>query len=61
MYDDFDDTLPLPTEVETEFRDKAGDNLIALAWLSGHGVDSAPNDVALIQPETSTGIGYPDC
>jgi hypothetical protein len=49
MYDDFDDTLPLPTEVETEFRDKAGDNLIALAWLSGHGVDSAPNDVALIQ------------
>ena len=50
MYDyDFDDTLPLPDEVEQEFRDKAGDNLTAIAWLSGHGVESVPNDVALIQ------------
>ena len=49
MYDDFDDTLPLPTELETEFRDKAGDNLNAIAWLSGHGIESATNDVALIQ------------
>jgi hypothetical protein len=49
MYDDFDDTLPLPTEVEAEFRDKAGDNLTALAWLSDHDVESAPQDAALIQ------------
>jgi hypothetical protein len=59
MYSDFDDTLPLPTEVEREFRDKAGDNLTALAWLTDHGIDSAPTHVALIQcgmvwtPETS--------
>jgi hypothetical protein len=45
----FDDTLPLPAEVEAEFRDKAGDNLTALAWLTDHGIDSAPTDVALIQ------------
>jgi hypothetical protein len=49
MYFDFDDTLPLPAEVETEFRDKVGDNLTALAWLADHGIDSAPTDVALIQ------------
>jgi hypothetical protein len=49
MYSNFDDTLPLPNEVEQEFRDKAGDNLTALAWLSDHGIDSAPHDVALIQ------------
>jgi hypothetical protein len=50
MYDyDFDDTLPFPDEVEQEFRDKAGDNLTAIAWLSGHGIESAPQDVALIQ------------
>jgi hypothetical protein len=49
LYCDYDDTLPLPTEVETEFRDKAGDNLIALAWLSDHGIESAPQDAALIQ------------
>ena len=49
MYDDFDDTLPLPTEVENEFRKKAGDNLTALAWLYDHGVESAPQDAALIQ------------
>jgi hypothetical protein len=30
MYDDFDDTLPLPEEVEQEFREKAGDNLTAV-------------------------------
>jgi hypothetical protein len=45
----FDDTLPLPAEVEREFRDKAGDNLTALAWLTDHGIDSASTDVALIQ------------
>jgi len=49
MYSDFDDTLPLPAEVEAEFREKAGDNLTALAWLTDHGIDSAPTDVALIQ------------
>jgi hypothetical protein len=48
MYCDFDDTLPLPIEVEQEFRHKAGDILNALAWLSDHGVESAPSDVALI-------------
>jgi hypothetical protein len=46
----FDDTLPLPAEVETEYREKAGDDLTALAWLSDHGIDSAPQQhVALIQ------------
>jgi hypothetical protein len=45
----FDVTLPLPAEVEAEFREKAGDNLTALAWLTDHGIDSAPTDVALIQ------------
>jgi len=49
MYSDFDDTLPLPDEVEQEYREKAGDNLTALAWLSDYGVDSAPKHVALIQ------------
>jgi hypothetical protein len=49
MYCDYDDTLPLPREVEQEFREKAGDNLTATAWLSDHGIESAPNDVALIQ------------
>jgi hypothetical protein len=49
MYDDYDDTLPLPDEVEQEFRDKAGDNLTAIAWLSDHGIESAPQHVALIQ------------
>jgi len=49
MYCDFDDTLPLPTEVENEFSDKAGDNLNALTWLSDHGVESTRKDVALIQ------------
>lgn len=49
MYCDFDDTLPLPDEVEQEFRENAGDNLTAITWLSDHGVESAPQDVALIQ------------
>lgn len=45
----FDDTLPLPAEVEREFRDNAGDGLTAVAWLADHGIDSAPPDAALIQ------------
>jgi hypothetical protein len=45
----FDDTLPLPAEVEREFFDKAGDNLTALTWLADHGIDTAPQNVALIQ------------
>jgi hypothetical protein len=49
MYSDFDDTLPLPHEVEQEFREKAGDNLTAVAWLSEHGIDSPLQHVALIQ------------
>jgi hypothetical protein len=46
---EFDDTLPLPEEVEREFRDNAGDGLTAIAWLADHGVDSAPQYAALIQ------------
>jgi hypothetical protein len=46
---DFDDTLPLAAEVEREFRDNAGDNLTAIAWLADHGIDSAPLHAALIQ------------
>jgi hypothetical protein len=38
----FDDTLPLPTEVEREFLENAGDGLTTLAWLEDHGVDPAP-------------------
>jgi hypothetical protein len=45
----FDDTLPLPAEVEREFLDHAGDDLTALTWLAEHGIDSAPTHVALIQ------------
>jgi hypothetical protein len=48
MYSSFDDTLPLPDEVEQEFK-KAGDNLTTLAWLSDHGIDTAPQCAALIQ------------
>jgi hypothetical protein len=49
MYSDFDDTLPLPADVEAEFRDKAGDNLTALIWLADHGINSEPTEVALIR------------
>jgi hypothetical protein len=49
MYDDFDDTLPLPAEVEQQFLSHAGDNLTAVAWLADHGIDTAPQNVALIQ------------
>jgi hypothetical protein len=45
----FDDTLPLPDEVEREFLDKAGDGLTAVAWLADYGIDTAPQNVALIQ------------
>jgi hypothetical protein len=45
----FDDTLPLPTEVEREFLDHAGDGLTAIAWLADHGIDSAPPHAALVQ------------
>jgi hypothetical protein len=51
---DYDDTLPLPDEVEREFLDKAGDDLTALAWLEERDIDSAPilksvGKIALIQ------------
>jgi hypothetical protein len=55
----YDDTLPLPEEVEKEFYNKAGDNTEALAWLTERDVDSVPPHAALIQygmvwtPETS--------
>jgi hypothetical protein len=49
MYSNFDDTMPLPDEVEREFLDKAGDDLTALTWLADHGVEFAPEQVALIQ------------
>jgi hypothetical protein len=45
----FDDTLPLPNEVEREFRENAGDDLTAIAWLADHDIDAAPEHAALIQ------------
>jgi hypothetical protein len=45
----FDDTMPLPDEVEREFFENAGDSLTAIAWLADHGIDSAPQHAALIQ------------
>jgi hypothetical protein len=45
---EFDD-LPLPTEVEREYLDHAGDGLTAIAWLADLGIDSAPSHAALIQ------------
>ena len=45
----FDDTLPLPHEVEEEFHAKAGDGLTALAWLADHGIDAVPERAAVIQ------------
>ncbi|KJC60963.1 hypothetical protein UP10_08530 [Bradyrhizobium sp. LTSPM299] len=44
-----DDTLPLPDEVAQEFSDKVGDGLTAVAWLADHGIDTAPEHIALIQ------------
>src|SRR5258706_15939146 len=35
----FDDTLPLPDEVEREFLDNAGEDLTALAWLAENDID----------------------
>src|ERR1700694_5318647 len=50
----FDDTLPLPDEVEREFFDHAGDDLTALAWLAETYIDPAPiletvGKIALVQ------------
>jgi hypothetical protein len=47
----YDDTLPLPEEVEQEFFDKAGDNLTALAWLEERDIPASPflENVRLIQ------------
>jgi hypothetical protein len=50
----FDDTLPLPTEVEREFFDHAGDDLTAIAWLAERDIDPAPvldhvGKIALVQ------------
>jgi hypothetical protein len=39
---DYHDTLPLPNEVQHEYRESAGDNLTALAWLEERGIGSAP-------------------
>jgi len=54
MSSTFDDTLPLPAEVEREFLDHAGDELIAKTWLEDHGIDPAPiiehvGKIALVQ------------
>jgi hypothetical protein len=54
----FDDTLPLPDEVEREFLDKAGDDLTALAWLADHGIDAVSvlehfGRIALVQYGTA--------
>jgi hypothetical protein len=48
---DYDDTLPMPEEVEQEFFDKAGDNLTALAWLAERDIPASPflENVRLIQ------------
>jgi hypothetical protein len=45
----YDETLPLPADVEREFRENAGDGLTALAWLADHGIDAAPEHAAVIQ------------
>src|ERR1700737_3750048 len=44
----YDDTLPMPEEVEQEFFDKAGDNLTALAWLADHDIDPATIETAAL-------------
>ena len=49
LCNNFDDTLPLPAEVEREFLDKVDDCLTAIAWLAERGVESTPEHVALIQ------------
>jgi len=46
---EYDDTLPLPEEVEQEFKNKACGDAETLAWLSQHGVDFVPPHAALIQ------------
>ena len=38
----FDDTLPLPADVERIFHKHAGDDLTARAWLEERGIDPAP-------------------
>jgi hypothetical protein len=45
----FDDTLPLPEEVEKESHIKAGDDAEAIAWLVKRNVDALPQRAALIQ------------
>jgi hypothetical protein len=45
----YDDTLPLPEEVENEFHIKAGDDGEAIAWLVERNVDALPHRAALIQ------------
>jgi len=54
MESTYDDTLPLSTEVESEFLDHAGDGLTALAWLAERDIDPAPvvehvGKIALVQ------------
>jgi hypothetical protein len=54
----FDETLPLPDEVEREFLDNAGDDLTALAWLAERDIDPAPilehvGRIALVQCGTA--------
>jgi hypothetical protein len=46
----FDDTLPLPADVERAFLEHAGDGLSATEWLEERGIDPAPiENAALIQ------------
>jgi hypothetical protein len=50
----FDDTLPLPCEVEREFTDYVSDELSARIWLENQGIDPGPvlqhlGKVALVQ------------
>lgn len=48
MKSTFDDTLPLPDDVEQEFLGKGGDAPTVLAWLADHGVDTPPPPQAAV-------------
>jgi hypothetical protein len=39
---DYDDTLPLPADVEREFMQKGTDQVTAIAWLSELEIDPQP-------------------
>jgi hypothetical protein len=55
---DYDDTLPLPDDVEQEFLEHAGDGLTALAWLIDHDID--PEKISNAAPIQYWCIWNPD-